>query len=227
VSAGRPRKLAPDDPRLGSGAQPAPVQLSDDAVWTRLSAGADRQVAKTATDVELHESVLTGVDLSGRDLRRLIARDVRFEHCDLSGAVLDSASLQRVEFVDCRMTAAMLTNARLRDVTIRGCRADLTNWRMSSATYLLADSSSLREADFYDMQLTKAALLHCDLREASFRACQLRDVDLHGSQIDDLRDISGLAGVAVGGDQVVPLALALLSTFGISVTDQPRMGGLE
>jgi hypothetical protein len=163
VSAGRPRKLAPDDPRLGSGAQPAPVQLSDDAVWTRLSAGADLQVAKTATDVELHESVLTGVDLSGRDLRRLIARDVRFGHCDLSD----------------------------------------------------------------DMQLTKAALLHCDLREASFRACQLRDVDLHGSQIDDLRDISGLAGVAVGADQVVPLALALLNTFGISVTDQPRMGGVE
>lgn len=212
---------------MGRGSHPAPKQLLDDAVWTRLSAGADLQAATTATDAELRESVLTGVDLSGRDLRRVIARDVRFERCDLSGAVLDSASFQRVELVDCRMTGAMLTNARLRDVTIRGCRANLTNWRMSSAKYLLVDSCSLREADFYDMQMTAAALLHCDLRESSFRACQLRDVDLHGSQIDDLRDISGLTGVAVSVDQVVPLSLAVLNTFGISVTDQPRMGGLE
>jgi uncharacterized protein YjbI with pentapeptide repeats len=120
------------------------------------------------------------------------------------------------------MTGAMLTNANLRDVTIRGCRADLANWRMTSATYVLAESTSLREADFYDARLTGVALLNCDLREASFRACQLRDVDLHGSQLDDLRDISGLAGAAIAIDQVLPLALELLKTFGISVTDQPR-----
>ncbi len=221
--ARRPAPSAPHRPGIPwSLLADAPAGLVAEDRWVAVRAGPDTRVAREATDVELRESVLSGVDLAGRDLRRLHARDVRFERCDLSGTVLDSAALHAVEFVGCRMTGVMLGNATLRDVRLVECRADLANWRMSSATRLLARSTSLREADFYDVRLSMAAFYDCDLRSAAFRDCRFADVDLHGSRLDDLREVRDLAGVSLAGDQVLPVALALLAAQHIAVTDRPR-----
>jgi uncharacterized protein YjbI with pentapeptide repeats len=219
-------KLAPDRPDLALELlEPSPARLDSHDRWVGLHAASELSVAELATNVELRESVLSAVDLAGRDLSGLLARDVRFERCDLSGTTLDGAHLTRVEFAGCRMTGVMLTNAVIRDVALRDCQANLANWRMSTGSYLLAEGTSLREADFYETSLTGSAFLGCDLRQASFRACRLQDVDLHGSQLDGLRDASGLGGASIGPDQVLPLALALLAANEVRITDEPRMHG--
>lgn len=218
-------KSEPDPPDLAVELlESPPGPLSGGSRWVAVRADADVGVDAGAVGAEVRESVLTGVDLSGRDLSRLLARDTVFERCDLSGARLDGAALERVSFVGCRLTGAMLTDASLRDVRLTDCQGDLLNLRMSSAQYLLVTGTSLREADFYDMSMRRCALLGCELTGASFRGCRLEDVDLHGSRVAGLADVGGIAGASVAPDQVIALAAALLQAAGVSVSEAPRFG---
>jgi uncharacterized protein YjbI with pentapeptide repeats len=135
--------------------------------------------------------------------------------------VLDSASLERVAFVGCRMTGVVLSGSALRDVRVTDSRADLANFRMMRASYLLVERTSLREGEFYGAVLERSALLDCDLGAADFTSASLTEVDVHGSDVTGLRGAASLAGARIGVDQAIPLGAALLAATGIAVTDPP------
>jgi uncharacterized protein YjbI with pentapeptide repeats len=223
MASRRPAKTRPDPPdlpeRLDAG--PAALAAHERIEGARIEGGLE--IGDRVEHAELRECVLVGVDLSGRVLTGFGARDVRFERCDLSGAVLDSAALQRVEFAGCRMTGTVLSAAALRDVRISDSRADLANFRMARAEYLLIERTALREAEFYAAALTHSALLGCDLVGANFAEGRFAAVDLHGCELDGLRGAGSLGGASIAADQLYPLAAAVLAATGVTITDEPRL----
>ena len=218
----RGTKLLPDPPGTPPRWDPAPAVAEDEAVWDGVRAGVEVEVPPRVADLDLRECVWTGADLSGRELTGFRARDTRFEHCDLSGAVLDDAVLRRVTFTDCRLTGASFAGARLDDVRITDSSADLTGFRMASATYLLVENTTLHAADFYSFTASGCAFLGCDLGEASFHEARMAGTRLHGCTVDDVRGVRSLRGARIGADQMIALGATLLGELDIRVTDPER-----
>ena len=129
--------------------------------------------------------------------------------------------LTRVVFTDCRLTGTAFDGAQLTDVRITDSTADLTGFRMAKARFLLVENTALHGADFYEFDGEHCALLGCDLAEASFDTARLRETDLHGSSVDDVRGALSLRGARISPDQIVPLATTLLDALGIEVTERP------
>jgi uncharacterized protein YjbI with pentapeptide repeats len=220
-SRSRPTKRRPEPPDLPDNYDPAPAVVESASLWDCVEAGADVRVPEYVADLRIQESRWVGGQLAGTRFTGLECRDTEFLHCDLSGAVLDSAVLTRVVFTDCRLTGTAFDGAQLTDVRITDSTADLTGFRMAKARFLLVENTALHGADFYEFDGEHCALLGCDLAEANFDAARLRETDLHGSTIDDVRGGLSLRGARISPDQIVPLAGTLLDALGIQVTEQP------
>jgi hypothetical protein len=220
-SRSRPTKRRPEPPDLPDELSPAPAAAEGGELWDGVEAGADIQVPERVADLRIQESRWIGGSLAGVRFTGLECRDVEFAHCDLSGARLEEAALTRVVFTDCRLTGTAFDGAQLTDVRITDSTADLAGFRMTKARFLLVENTSLHGADFYDFDGEHCALLGCDLAEASFDTARLRETDLHGSTVDDVRGALSLRGTRISPDQIVPLASGLLDALGIEVTERP------
>ncbi len=190
-------------------------------LWDCVEAGAEVRVPERVADLRVQESRWVGANLAGARFTGLECRDTEFVHCDLSGVRLEEAVLTRVVFSDCRLTGVAFDGAQLTDVRITDSTADLAGFRMTRARFLLVENTALHGADFYEFDGEHCALLGCDLGEASFDAARLRETDLHGSTIDDVRGALSLRGARISPDQILPLATGLLDALGIQVTEQP------
>lgn len=217
----RPTKHRPEAPDLPTELETAPLVLEGGALWDCVEAGGQVRAPEQVADLRIQESRLVGGQLAGVRFTGLECRDVEFVHCDLSGARLDEAVLTRVVFTDCRLTGTAFDGAQLTDVRITDSTADLAGFRMTKARFLLVENTSLHGADFYDFDGEHCALLGCDLAEASFDRARLRETDLHGSTVDDVRGALSLSGARISPDQIVPMASSLLDALGIQVTEQP------
>jgi uncharacterized protein YjbI with pentapeptide repeats len=186
-----------------------------------VEAGPETRVPEHVPDLRIQESRWVGGRLAGVRFTGLECRDTEFVQCDLSGAVLDEAVLSRVVFTGCRLTGTVLDGARLTDVRISDSAADLASFRMAKARFLLIEDSGLHGADLYEFEAEHCALLGCDLGEANFDAARLRETDLHGSTVDDVRGALSLRGARISPGQIVPLAATLLDALGIQVTESP------
>lgn len=220
-SRSRPTKRRPEPPDLPGEFTAAPAVVEGGELWDCVEAGADVQVPERVADMRIHESRWVGGSLAGVRFTGLECRDVEFVHCDLSGARLEEAVLTRVVFTDCRLTGTAFDGAQLTDVRISDSTADLAGLRMTKARFLLVENTSLHGADFYEFDAEHCALLGCDLAEASFDAARLRETDLHGSTVDDVRGVLSLRGTRISPDQIVPLATGLLDALEIEVTEGP------
>ena len=220
-SRSRPTKRRPEPPDLPEELAPAPAVVEGGELWDCVEAGAEVRVPEHVADLRIQESRWVGGSLAGTRFTGLQCRDAEFVHCDLSGARLDGAVLTRVVFTDCRLTGTAFDGAQLTDVRITDSTADLAGFRMTKARFLLVENTSLRGADFYDFDGEHCALLGCDLAEASFDTARLRETDLHGSTVDDVRDALSLRGARISPDQIVPMATSLLDALGIQVTERP------
>jgi uncharacterized protein YjbI with pentapeptide repeats len=220
-SRSRPAKRRPEPPDLPDEFAAAPAAVEGGELWDCVEAGVDVQVPERVADLRIQESRWVGGDLAGVRFTGFECRDVEFVHCDLSGAKLEEAVLTRVVFTDCRLTGTAFDGAQLTDVRISDSTADLAGLRMTKARFLLVENTSLRGADFYEFDGEHCGLLGCDLAEASFDTARLRETDLHGSTVDDVRGALSLRGTRISPDQIVPLAGGLLDALGIQVTDRP------
>jgi uncharacterized protein YjbI with pentapeptide repeats len=220
-SRSRPTKRRPEPPDLPDDPAPAPAAVEGGELWDCVEAGAEVHVPERVADLRIQESRWVGGSLAGVRFTGLECRDVEFAHCDLSGARLEEAVLTRVVFTDCRLTGTAFDGAQLTDVRITDSTADLAGFRMTKARFLLVENTSLHGADFYDFDGEHCALLGCDLAEASFDTARLRETDLHGSTVDDVRGALSLRGTRISPDQIVPLASGLLDALGIEVTERP------
>ncbi|TWF77170.1 pentapeptide repeat protein [Pseudonocardia hierapolitana] len=220
-SRSRPTKRRPEAPDLPDDLAPAPAAVEGGELWDCVEAGAEVGVPERVADLRIQESRWVGGGLAGVRFTGLECRDVEFVHCDLSGARLEEAVLTRVVFTDCRLTGTAFDGAQLTDVRIADSTGDLAGFRMARARFLLVENTSLRGADFYEFDGEHCALIGCDLGEANFDSARLRETDLHGSSVDDVRGALSLRGARISPDQIVPLATGLLDALGIEVTERP------
>jgi hypothetical protein len=223
-SRSRPTKRRPEPPGLPDEFAPAPAAVEGGELWDCVEAGAEVRVPERVADLRIQESRWAGGNLAGVRFTGLECRDVEFVHCDLSGARLEEAVLRRVVFTDCRLTGTAFDGAQLTDVRITDSTADLAGFRMAKARFVLVENTSLHGADFYEFDAEHCALLGCDMGEANVDAARLRETDLHGSSVDDIRGVLSLRGARVSPDQIIPLATSLLDALGIQVTEQPPTG---
>ncbi|MGF1662494.1 MAG: pentapeptide repeat-containing protein [Kineosporiaceae bacterium] len=212
-------KLEPDPPELPADLAPAPVAVrsGDHVDGVVLGPGVD--LPGHLADLRLDGCRWVGAELRGRRLTGLRAQDVHIDRCDLSGAVLEDAELRRVVLIGCRLSGTSFSGADLTDVRIVDCRADLSLFRMATASHLLAEGSSLRGADFYEMDGSGCAFLGCDLTEADVSGARLRGLRLHGSDIRGVLGAHRLRGAEISADQVPALGEALLADLGVRITD--------
>jgi uncharacterized protein YjbI with pentapeptide repeats len=220
-SRSRPTKRRPEPPDLPDEFDPAPDAVEGGTVWDCVEGGTGVRVPRHVADLRIQESRWAGGSLSGVRFTGLECRDTEFVNCDLSGAALDGAVLTRVVFTGCRLTGTAFDGTTLTDVRITDSSADLAGFRMAKAQFLLVENTSLHGADFYEFDAQHCALLGCDLAGANFDAARLREADLHGSTVDDVRGALSLRGARISPDQIVPLAAGLLDALGIEVTEQP------
>jgi uncharacterized protein YjbI with pentapeptide repeats len=217
----RPVKRRPEPPDRPDELDPPPEVVEGGAVWDCVEAGPEVRFPERVADLRVQESRFNGSRLAGVRFTGLECRDTEFVNCDLSGAVLTEAVLTRVVFTDCRLTGTAFDGAQLTDVRVSDSAADLAGFRMARGRFLLIENTGLHGADLYEFDGEHCAFLGCDLVEANLDSARLRETDLHGSDLDDVRGALSLRGTRIGPDQIVPLASSLLSALGIQVTDRP------
>ena len=199
---------------------PAPGELVADDVWSVMLATGD-YVGQRAEGMEMGDVVVRGGRWSGVILDGLRAFGVRFEDCDLSGlALLDEASLQNVTFSRCRLTGANFSGARLRSVTFEGCSLADANLRMLDAEKVVFSDTVLAAGDLYGAKLTTVTVKGCDLRGSDWTKAVLKDVDLRGARLEDIRGADRLRGVTIDSSQVVPLAYSLAVAMELTIVDE-------
>ncbi len=210
----------PNEPRIAPHLEPLiDATLDHDDEWTGVSGGGDLARIE-AEDVEIHESSLVNLRLTGATLDRARISDVRFADCELSGTTLDEATLTRVEFRNCRMSGFVASRARLRDVRFVECRLDTASFRMAVTERIAFEDCDLVDADFYDAKLADGAtFVRSDLTRASIDRASLAGARFGGSTLAELRGAPSLAGAAIDMSQLVPVALAVFASLGIVVDD--------
>jgi uncharacterized protein YjbI with pentapeptide repeats len=220
MGAERGARVAPHRPRLpGDLAESGEVELVDDGEWQSQRLRGDSSNA-VACDVEIGESVLDGVWLTGSRLDRLRLTDCILEGCDLSGAVLDAARLTRVELRECRLSGFVVSRADLRDVRFAGCRLDDASFRMATAERIVFDGCDLRGADLTEARFAMARFAHCDLTGAELSKADLRGARVQGSRLDDLKGARSLQGAVIDSSQIVAVSLGILRALDIRVDDE-------
>jgi uncharacterized protein YjbI with pentapeptide repeats len=161
----------------------------------------------------IEESLVAGVDFSGRKLSGFSAkcsvfdgvsfagcempsprlRDVRFVKCDLSNATLRGFEATRVEFTDCRLTGMVAIECRWRDVLVENCDglyAQITDGKLHTCEFR---NSNFAEADFRNTDLEGTIFTQAVLTRADFSRSMLRGADFRGADID---------GIIVGPEEV-------------------------
>jgi uncharacterized protein YjbI with pentapeptide repeats len=171
-------------------------------------------------DVDLSDSVLAHVDLSGGSfsdslLIKADLRDANLSHTDLHRAVLTGANLE-----DARLVGADLHSACLEGVILKD--ADLTDANLLHVSLVKAD-------------LQRANLGHTDLREAVLTGANLEDArlvgaDLHGAHLDgvilehaDLTD-ANLQGVSLEAANLTRVCLSQADLCGSDLSNADCRG---
>lgn len=157
---------------------------------------------------DIQRRVLTGRDMSGRDLRAYVTSDLpplHFDRCDLSGANLTGAHLQDALFTDCDATGTVFTRALLDGSSWVGGKAPQADFAESDAIGSRYESVDLANTRWGNANLTDAVFEGCRLTGARFQklngfACtflrckmtlaHLQNIDLNGRHLqgNDLSD---------------------------------------
>jgi uncharacterized protein YjbI with pentapeptide repeats len=150
--------------------------------------------------VDLYNTHLGGLDLSGANLSGADLREANFKRADLSGANLNRANLNRAHFEDANLNGANLAEAGLRGawfdmamlngVNLSGAwleeahlqHADLSGAKLVGANLIRANliEAKLAEADLVGADLRGAALVHTDLTGADLTGCHVFGVSAWG-----------------------------------------------
>jgi uncharacterized protein YjbI with pentapeptide repeats len=120
---------------------------------------------------------LTGLDLSGADLR-----EWGFEGAELYDINLRGADLRDADLRDANLTDADLSGANLTDADLSG--ANLTDADLSGANLerAIAKRVDLRGADLREADLRDANLAYADFLGADFTDSDLTDANLNGAK---------------------------------------------
>jgi uncharacterized protein YjbI with pentapeptide repeats len=133
---------------------------------------------------------LAGIDLSGRELTRIILRGRDMHRADLSNARLTFADLSGTD-----LSVAILANAKLHGANLSG--ADLTNATLNDADLSFAN---LAGADLSGASLSHCILAGADFTDANLANAWLIDSKFYGADLSGAVLIgSSLTGASLAG----------------------------
>ena len=150
-----------------------------------------------------------GVDLSGRDLRRVVLAGLDLSGANLREARLDGADLRETRLQGARLDGARFTGARLSGADLSAAAAaearfddaDLQGARLGG---LRAPGASFVGADLRAAAFADTSLVDCDLSAADLRGTELADSDLSGALLEQTElEGAGLDHVVVHGTDLV------------------------
>ena len=107
------------------------------------------------------DSLLDKISFAGCEVLSLRLRDVRVSNCDFSNAVLRGFEATRVELIDCRLIGMRAIECRWKDVLVENCDA--------------------RYAQFNDGQLVS-----CEFKGSHMGESDLRATDLEGTRFTNV-----------------------------------------
>jgi len=215
------RPLPPSPPDLSaalSQSREVPVELRAIEIRERHLSGFDLS-GRDATSLQLVESRIEDVDMSGAILRRVSIRDTVIDGGNGANADASEATFTRVEIRGLRLTGAILAGAQIKDATFVECRLDLSSFRFAQLDGVRFENCRMEEADLYQATLTSVAFSTCDLTKASlakptFHRCEMRDCELNG-----VGNPEQLRGVAMPWQDIVRSAAVLALGVGVHVLD--------
>lgn len=186
-----------------------------------------------------------GWEFADLDLRDQAARGARFLDCAIRRCALDetmlssarfidsvlegvhgvgtdlsAASLRDVELTDARLGGTQMHGASLERVLVRGGKIDYVNMRRAKLKDVTFDGCVLVDADFGNATLERVSFANCVLRQVDFSAARMKEVDLRGvTELGIARGLDALAGAVISSPQLLELAPAFASQFGVQVED--------
>ncbi len=129
---------------------------------------------------------LSGVDLSGANLRGVDLQGAKLQRVNLQGADLQGAKLQWTNMFGANLTKTNLKEAQLQGVRLHG--ANLTKANLEKAQMQGVDlqhatltAANLKRADLSGANLKEAALLKAGLQGAILQGSNLTNTDLSGA----------------------------------------------
>lgn len=170
-------------------------------------------------ELEIRESRLSGVRLTGVELDRFDLIDVVIHGCELSGAVFEAARWERVTFMGCRMSGLVATGLRARHVRFAECQLDGAWLRSASLEQCELADCDLTDADLYGARLVATRFLRCRLGGAELSEVDADEVALHGSELAGAKGLASLQRLVIARDQIIDLAVPLLTARHIRVDD--------
>ena len=177
--------------------------LSDSARMRDRDRGRERvhllteeALAETGHGLYLSEADLSGMDLSGFDLRHAVLNranlyGTKLINVNLTGASLICAGLERTDFTNATLKGAYLHALAAQASTFTG--ADLTElidatgalFHGCNLTHTRLDNAMLAGTTFYQCSLKKAQLRGSDLRGVMFNECRMDSANLCRAVVDD------------------------------------------
>lgn len=145
--------------------------------------------------VDIQDSVLTGVDLTGRRITNLLR--VRLERCRLGGSDL--------------------SEAEVRDVVISDCVLDLSAWRSARVERTRVVGGRVDGMDLSGAELHEVTISGVSLNDVTWDRVRAERVDLTAADLSAIRDVRGLRGCTISPSQAVLLAARSAQALGIRV----------
>ena len=162
----------------------------EDATFSRVLISGLNLSGRNLRALYLRESVLDEADFSNCTLRQADfgdgdIRKANFKNSKMSGIGLSKCNLEKSDFSDADMSMAHVFRANLKQANLKG--ANLSDAELSE--------SILRGANLDGANLTKARLIDADLSSASLIGACLQNAELRGARLDFVR----LAGADLRG----------------------------
>ena len=209
----------PDLPEVLPLAHAAPVELRGVEVRERHLSAFDLS-GRDATSLQLLESRVEGVDLSGAALRGATIRDTVVEGGDWANADASEAALTRIQMRSVRLTGSVFAQAKIRDATFVECRVDLASFRFGELERVRFENCRMEEVDFYEARLSSVAFLSCDLTKANLAKARFVRSEMRDCELDGIGDPERLAGVAMPWVDIVRSAAVLAEGVGVHVLSE-------
>jgi uncharacterized protein YjbI with pentapeptide repeats len=212
-------------PRLAKALAPPELprdRLVDEAVLSGLEiSGMDlRDLSVHLADID--GCRLAGVAFTGSRLSRLTVTDTVLQRCDLANVDLSQNAMTRVDLSGSRLTGFAAPGAVWRHVRVTDCLADLSAFRFASFTRVEFADCRLQGADFVGADLSGAVFRNCDLTKAELSQVKAKGATFVDCTWDGIRGIASLAGSTIVTRSPIDalyFASALASALGITLAD--------
>lgn len=172
-----------------------------------------------AKNASFEESVIERSHFVAAKLEKLSFMDVEAKASDFSAALCSDSSLVRVHFIGCRMIGVDFNRSVIKDVIFKDCKLDMANFRFAKLTRVRFMKCTFIDADFQAAEIREVAFDNCHLEKVEFGQCKIKQVDVRGSQLYDIKGWQSLRGLIINSTQLVTIAPQLAAELGLIIEE--------